>query len=161
MDRYFATRTFFRLFNQAIMVPIFKMGLGRFVTNPITGQIMVLKMTGRKTGKARYTPLNFGEIDGEIYCFQGRHLKGKWYLNVKSNPDVEVLLPDRRFSGRAEEVTDPHERAMVIREVLRNSGLGGFVYGFDPSAAADPVVQEKTEGIPVIRIVPKSPGPEL
>jgi deazaflavin-dependent oxidoreductase (nitroreductase family) len=153
MDRNFIPRTFFSLFNRFAVVPAFKMGLGRFVGNPITGRIMVLKNTGRKSGKARYTPLDYAEIDGKVYCFQGRHLKGKWYLNVKANPDVEVFLPGGNSAGHAEEVTDTQERTRAIREVLKNGGIGGFIYGFNPFTASDLVIQEKTRGIPIIRIV--------
>jgi deazaflavin-dependent oxidoreductase (nitroreductase family) len=145
-------RTFFRILNRYFVVPAFKRGLGKFVSNPVTGRIMVLKTIGRKTGKIRYTPVNYALIDGSIYCYQGRHLKGKWYLNTLANPRVEMLLPGRLLVGIAEEVRDPKEAAIAILQILKSSGLGGFIYGFNPFTIDDSELETKTRGIPVFRI---------
>ena len=118
---------------------------------------MVLKTIGRKTGKVRYTPVSYALIDENIYCYQGRHLKGKWYLNILANPQVEVFLPDRLLTGYAQEVRDPKEAALAIRQILKGSGLGSFLYGFNPFTATDDVLSKKIQGIPVIRIKPLHP----
>lgn len=118
---------------------------------------MVLKTIGRKTGKVRYTPVSYALIDENIYCYQGRHLKGKWYLNILANPQVEVFLPDRLLIGYAQEVRDPKEAALAIRQILKGSGLGSFLYGFNPFTATDDVLSKKIQGIPVIRIKPLHP----
>lgn len=152
MDEISLLKTFLRHFNRFIIVPAFKMGFGRFTSNPLTGQIMVVKVIGRKTGKIHYTPVNYGIIDGNIYCYQGKKLKGQWYLNLKANPKVEVLLPDGNFLGFSEEVKDDRERADAMRAILKNSGLGGFIYGVNPSTASDKLIQEKTADIPVMKI---------
>lgn len=145
-------RTLFRIFNHYIVVPAFQMGLGKLISNPITGRIMVLTTRGRKTGRVRSTPVYYAIIDDEIYCYQGRHLKGQWYLNVLANPDVEVLLPSRRLTGVAEEVTDHEKAASAIRQILKNSGVWAFVYGFNPFTIEDSELEDKVRGIPVIRI---------
>jgi deazaflavin-dependent oxidoreductase (nitroreductase family) len=154
MDGKYLSRTFFKFLNRYIVVPAFKRGLGKLISNPLTGRVMVLETIGRKTGKIRYTPVNYAPIDETIYCYQGRHLKGKWYLNILANPQVELLLPSHHLIGHAEEVSDPKEAAGAIRQILRGSGLGGFIYGFNPFTVTDNVLQKKTEGIPVIRIKP-------
>jgi hypothetical protein len=145
-------RAFFRIFNKYLVVPAFKMGLGKLISNPITGKIMVLKLTSRKTGIVHYTPVNYAKIEESLYCYQGRNLKGKWYLNILANPKVEVLLPDRRLVGKAEEVSDPKEAATAMRQILRNSGFGAFIYGFNPFTATDEELEKKVQGIPIVRI---------
>lgn len=145
-------RAVFRIANRYIIVPAFMKGFGRFVSNPVLGQIMVLKTTGRKTGKIRYTPVNYTEIDRSIYCYQGRHLKGAWYLNILANPRVEAILPGAHMAGYAELVTDPEERVHIIRQILKSAGLGGFVYGFNPSTVSEDELKRKTAGIHVVRI---------
>ena len=152
MDGKYLSRAFFKALNQCVVVPAFKRGFGKLISNPLTGRIMVLKTIGRKTGKIRYTPVSYARIDESIYCYQGRHLKGKWYLNILANPQVELLLPSCLLVGYAEEVSDPNEAAFAIRQILRGSGLGGFIYGFNPFTATDYVLQKKISGIPVIRI---------
>ncbi|MDD1732073.1 MAG: nitroreductase family deazaflavin-dependent oxidoreductase [Methanothrix sp.] len=109
------------------------MGLGSLISNPITGKIMVLGIRGRRTGKMRYTPVS-------------------WYLNILAHPQVEVLLPQGRFTGRAEEVGEGPERLEAMRLLLQGSGLSRSMYGFDPATASDDLLAEKTRGIPVIGI---------
>ena len=109
-------------------------------------------IAGRKTGKIRYTPVSYARIGPNIYCYQGKETKGQWYLNLLANPEVEVLLPGGRFSGHGEEVSDTAEKIQAIRQILLGSGLNRSMYGFDPEAAADEVVREKTRDIPVVRI---------
>lgn len=134
------------------MVPAFQRNLGRFISNPITGNIMVIKTRGRRTGKIRYTPVYHALIGDNIYCYQGKHLTGQWYLNVLANPDVEVLLPGGTLKGLAEEVNDPKEAAIAIRQILKGSGIWAFLYGFNPYTIKDEVLEKKVQGIPVIRI---------
>lgn len=145
-------KALFRVLNRYIIVPAFKKGLGKFISNPITGSIMVLKTKGRKTGKIRYTPVYYALIDESIYCYQGKHLKGQWYLNVLANPNVEVLLPRETLRGIAEEVNDPKEAAVAIRQILKNSGVWAFVYGFNPFTIADSNLEKKVQEMPVVRI---------
>ncbi len=128
------------------------MGLGRFISNPFTGNIMVLKIRGRKTGKIRYAPVSFARRDEKVYCYQGKETRGQWYLNLLAHPQVEVILPRERFSGRAEQLPQGPERLMALRMLLQGSGLSRSMYGFDPAEAPDEVLEEKTRGIPVISI---------
>ena len=152
MDQRSLLRAVFRIVNRFIVVPGFKMGLGRLISNPLTGNIMVLGIRGRKTGKIRYAPVSFARRDGIVYCYQGRETRGQWYLNILAHPDVEVLLPQGRFSGRAEELLDGPERLKALRMLLQGSGLSRSMYGFNPAEASDQELEEKTKGIPVISI---------
>lgn len=154
MNGKFLSRSFFRYFNRFIVVPAFKVGLGRFLSNPLTGQLMVLKFKGRRTDKVYYTPVSYVVIDGNIYCYQGKRLKGQWYLSIMANPKVEILLGDGHLLGFAEEVTDSREHEDAMRQILKSSGLGSFIYGFNPFTTSDELIQEKTRNIHVVRITP-------
>ena len=145
-------RALFRLFNRYIVVPAFQRNLGKYISNPIIGNIMVIRTRGRKTGKTRYTPVYHALIGENIYCYQGKHLKGQWYLNVMADPKVEVLLPSGTLTGIAEEVSDPDEAAYAIRQILMGSGVWAFLYGFNPFTIEDEVLKKKVQQIPVIRI---------
>ena len=124
---------------------------------------MVLGIAGRKTGIIRYTPVSYARIGPKIYCYQGKEMKGQWYLNLLANSKVEVLLPSGRFSGNGEEVHDTAEKMQAMRQVLKGSGLNSSMYGFDPVAATDEAMQEKIRDMPVIRITLDSmkPGTSL
>ncbi|HNQ55801.1 MAG TPA: nitroreductase/quinone reductase family protein [Methanothrix sp.] len=152
MDQRSLLRAVFRIVNRFIVVPGFKMGLGRFISNPLTGNIMVLGIRGRKTGKIRYAPVSFAWQDEKVYCYQGKETRGQWYLNILAHPDVDVLLPRERFTGRAEQLPEGPERLKALRMLLQGSGLSRSMYGFNPADASDQELEEKTRGIPVISI---------
>ena len=152
MDQRSLLRAVFRIVNRFIVVPGFKMGLGRFISNPLTGNVMVLGIRGRKTGKIRYAPVSFARRDEKVYCYRGRETKGQWYLNILAHPQVEVILPQERFTGRAEQLPEGAERLKALRMLLQGSGLSRSMYGFDPAEASDQELEEKTGDIPVIRI---------
>jgi deazaflavin-dependent oxidoreductase (nitroreductase family) len=80
----------------------YKIGL-----RPVAGRfILLLTTTGRKTGLPRVTPLQYEEVDGEIYVASARGQEADWFQNVQHNPDVIVRLKGRTFRGLAEPVTD-------------------------------------------------------
>jgi hypothetical protein len=152
MDKKSVLRAFFRLVNRFIVVPAFQSGLVRIIPNFLTGDIMVLGIAGKKTGMIRYTPVSYARIGPKIYCYQGREMKGQWYVNLLANPKVEVLLPSGLFFGRGETVNDTAEKLQAMRQILKGSGLNSSMYGFDPATAMDAVVWEKIKDIPVVRI---------
>jgi hypothetical protein len=152
MEKRSVLRAFFRLINRFIVVPAFQHGWGRIISNPIVGNVMVLGIRGRRTGQMHYTPVSYARMEQDIYCYQGNEMKGQWYLNLLANPNIEVLLPEGRFSGHGEEIHNGAEKLKAIRQILLASGLNHSMYGFDPKTAADDVVMEKTRGMPVIRI---------
>jgi deazaflavin-dependent oxidoreductase (nitroreductase family) len=149
-----AMRRVFRVFNRFIMAPMFRLGLGELVGNPFSGYIMVLRMTGHKSGKVRYVPVNYAIDGGAVYCMAGFGTAAHWYRNLRANPQVDVMLPGRTLAGNAEEVTDPQEALRVTRMILRNGGFAGYFMGFNPRTVSDEVLREKTRDLPILRIRP-------
>jgi hypothetical protein len=45
--------------NRYVGVPALKMGLGRYISNPLTGYLMILRTRGRKSGEMRDAPLGY------------------------------------------------------------------------------------------------------
>ena len=140
------------------MVPLFRVGLGIFWGNPIWGYMMVIKSKGRKSGKTRYSPVNYAIMNGCVFCVAGWGSMADWYKNMKANPAIEMILPGGSYAGRAEEVTDPGERMQSMRQVLKAVGLAGFLFGFNPYSISDGDLEKSTEGIPVMRIRPEGLG---
>lgn len=145
-------RQFFHHLNRYLMVPFFRLGFGPFIGSPFGGYIMVVKTIGRKSGKVRYTPVNYAVCDGNVYCLAGWKRYADWYQNLRANPHVELMMPSANIAGIAEEVTDPEEWLRITRQVLRNAGLAGFLLGANPFTASDEVVHQKAMGTPAIRI---------
>lgn len=152
-------RRIFRVVNRYFMVPAFRLGLGSFICSPVSGYIMVLRTVGRKSGKIRYTPVNYAILDGAVYCGAGFGAKAHWYRNLEANPAVEVILPGSAFAGRAETVTDPDEALRAMRAVLKSSGFAAFAFeGLNPFTISDEALRAKMETMCMIRIRPTGIG---
>lgn len=151
-------RRILKLINAFFMVPLFRLGLGSFVGNPITGYIMVLKTIGRKTGKQRYAPVNYAILDGNVYCMAGFGIGTHWYRNLQAHPNVEIIAPSGPWAGVAEDATNSEEAIVVLRQLLKNSGFAGFFAGFNPFRISDTELREKTRDFPLVRIRPTGVG---
>jgi deazaflavin-dependent oxidoreductase (nitroreductase family) len=151
-------RKIFWFLNTFFMTPVFRLGLGALFGTPFGGYMMVLKVAGRKSGKIRYAPVNYAIRNGCIYCVSGGRKHSDWYRNILANPNIEILLPGGALFARAEEISDPDERRIVTRQVLKNAGFAGFFEGYNPRTISDAELQEKIAGLPVLRFEPLGLG---
>jgi deazaflavin-dependent oxidoreductase (nitroreductase family) len=151
-------RLFFRFLNRFFMVPMFRLGMGPFFGNPLSGYVMVLRTVGRKTGKVRYVPVNYAIRNGSVYCLAGFGRTSPWFLNLQANPDVDVILPGGAIAGHVEEATDPAERTIVLRQLLKNAGFAAIFEGLNPYRASDEALAAKTADQPLLRIRPTGLG---
>ena len=151
-------RNFFRVLNKYFMVPMYRMGLGGLVSNPLTGYIMVMKVHGRKSGKLRYTPVNYAVHEGCVYCVSGYRRDSDWYKNLAAASGVEVILPGAAIYGTVSEEADAETRLTVIRQVLKNAGFAGFFEGYNPWKISDDELKSKTADLPLLKITPSGVG---
>jgi deazaflavin-dependent oxidoreductase (nitroreductase family) len=129
-------RRIFKGFNR-FMLLLWRLGLGSWGNGTsFGGSLMVIKHTGRKTGLTRHTPVNYAIVDGDVYCTAGFGTVSDWYLNIMTNPEVEVWLPDGRWAGIAEDVTDVEENYKNFRQVLIAIGFAGPLFGATPPTLA-------------------------
>ncbi|MEW6093455.1 MAG: nitroreductase/quinone reductase family protein [Chloroflexota bacterium] len=140
------------------MVPMFRLGFGPFMGNRVTGYIMVLRTIGRKSGKVRYSPVNYAIHRGNVYCMAGFGRLSDWYRNLQATKEVEAILPAGAIYGRVEEVADSAERKLVLRMILKNAGFAGFFEGLNPFTVTDDELLTKTAGLPLLRIHPIGVG---
>jgi deazaflavin-dependent oxidoreductase (nitroreductase family) len=143
----------FKVFNH-FMLLMWRLGWGPWINlSPrVTGRVMVITHTGRKTGKRRRTPVNYALVDGDIYCTAGFGSGSDWYQNIMANPQVEIWLPDSWWSGVAEEIVDPEQRFLLIKQILQNSGLAAPIAGINPSKMSDAELEKALINYRVVRI---------
>jgi deazaflavin-dependent oxidoreductase (nitroreductase family) len=146
-------RRAFKQFNRFTLL-LWRLGIGPWMGAwpPVTGQFFVLVHTGRKTGLQRRTPLNYALVDGELYCAAGFGAVADWYRNVKANPHVEVWLGNGWWEGVAEEITDPAQRLLLLRAVLKGSGFAALLAGIDPHRMPDDELEAACRGYCVLRV---------
>jgi hypothetical protein len=151
-------RRIFWFLNKFFMVPIFRLGFGPVFGNPFTGYIMVIKTTGRKTGKVRYSPVNYAIFDGKIYCVSGFRHGSDWYRNLRAHPTIEAIMPAGAITGNSTEISNPAFRVIAIRKILQNAGFAGFFEGFNPFRISNDELANKTADMPLICIQPTGLG---
>lgn len=161
MAEYVGLRRAFRWLNRGFMVPVLRAGFGPLLVSPFGGYILVLTTLGRKTGRPRHTPVNYALLDGDVYCIAGFGQVADWYRNLAAIPEVAVQLPAGRIWGRGDTVQDPALRLRVARQVLRNAGLAGFFFGFNPFTTSDEALERGIAAAPVVRIRPQHVLPSV
>jgi deazaflavin-dependent oxidoreductase (nitroreductase family) len=149
-----AYRRTFRILNK-FMVRMWKMGMGRMINlwPAVGGRIMVIKHTGRNSGRTLYAPVNYAEVDGQIYCTAGFGAMTDWYRNLMKNPCVELWLPDRRVQMKAKDISDSEQRLHLLREVLIASGFAARLFGIDAKKISDGELDRLTSDYRLIQFI--------
>jgi len=147
-------KIFFKYMNRYFMVPLFRLGLGPLMTNPLSGYIMVMKTIGRKSGKVRYVPVNYTIWKGDVYCLSGGRTSADWYKNLLANPEIEIIMPGGAIFGRVDSPYQGEDRLKIIRQIFKNAGFAGFFEGYNPWKISEKELEHKAADIPVTCITP-------
>ena len=140
--------------NRWAVAPALRAGLGPLFSTPLTGSMMLLRTTGRRSGLPREAPLGYVIREGSIYCCAGFGRPTAWYQNLVADPRVEVVLPTIAVAGLAETVTDPAEWSRVFPSYVRALGLIGRLVLGDIEAADDERLASIRTLLPLVRIRP-------
>ena len=146
-------RQLFKRFNP-FMLLMWRLGLGHWINAwpAVGGRIMVLGHTGRRSGLRRQTPVNYAQVNGEVYCTAGFGPGSDWYRNLLANPEVEVWLPSGRWTGRAEDVSGCEQHLHLLRQVLIASGFAAYLAGINPRSISDEQLAAAGSDYRLIRI---------
>jgi deazaflavin-dependent oxidoreductase (nitroreductase family) len=85
--------------------------------------ILLLRHTGRKSGRQYATPLQYEKIDGAYYIGAARGVNADWFRNIQANPQVQVSVGRRTFKTLAEPVTDVERVADFLAYRLKHHPL--------------------------------------
>lgn len=147
-------RQSFKRYLNPFMLLMWRLGLGPWINiwPPVGGRILVIAHQGRKTGRWRYTPVNYALVDGEIYCTVGFGVVSDWYRNLAVNPNIEVWLPDGWWAGVVEDISDSPWRLPLLRQVLIGSGVVTYLAGIDPVNLTDEALHAVTSKYRLLHI---------
>ena len=150
-------RQVFKSFNRFMLI-LWQLGLGTWFKffPKVSGQVMVITHSGRKSSVKHRTPVNYAMVNGEIYCTAAFGARADWYRNIQANPDVEVWLPDGWYAGTAEDVSSSPNRLFLMRQVLIGSGFAAYLFGVPPNIP-DERLANLTENYRLIHIRLKEP----
>jgi len=137
------------------MVFVLRIGFGWMmeIIPSVTGRIMVINHTGRKSGKEYLTPVNYAVVDGEVYCTAGFGSISDWYKNMMVNPDVEILLLNGWRKAKADDVSDSPKRAFLMRQVIIGSGFAGPLFGVNQKKLNDEQLDAATKEYRLIHFI--------
>ncbi|MBM2849988.1 MAG: hypothetical protein HW418_2930, partial [Anaerolineales bacterium] len=147
-------RQSFKRYLNPFMLLMWRLGLGRWINlwPSVGGRILVIAHQGRRTGRRRYTPVNYALVDGEIYCTVGFGVVSDWYRNLAVNPNIEVWLPDGWWAGVVEDISDSPWRLPLLRQVLIGSGVVTYLAGIDPVNLTDEALHAVTSKYRLLHI---------
>ena len=97
---------------------------------PLSGQLMLLSFTGRKTGKAYRQPVSYVPDGDTLLTPAG----GKWKLNLREGHSIRIRLRGRDVPARPEFIRDVDE---VERLLLRMRAVNPRVTAFVPVTGPD------------------------
>lgn len=103
--------------------PLLRWTRGRFATT-VGFPTLLLTTTGRKSGQPRSSPLlyiRFGENLAVIGTCYGSEKHPAWYLNLKANPNANIMLHGEEFPVIAREA-DPREREVIWSQATQVYG---------------------------------------
>lgn len=95
---------------------LYRIGLGE-----AAGRILVLTTRGRKTGQARFTPLEYRRHGSKLYLLSAWGERPDWYQNLLADPLVTAQTGRQVYSARAQVITDPAEALRVLYMFRRTS----------------------------------------
>lgn len=122
-----------------VMNPILTMVLRSPLHRAFSRELMLLHVTGRRTGRVYVVPVGRHEHQGQLLVSAG----GGWRSNLRNGADVEVTLDGRRRRGYGELVDDPQEVAEIFSELLHDVGRSrANRLGLKVHVDRDPTVEE-------------------
>jgi hypothetical protein len=104
--------------------------LGLPFATPLSGQLMLLSFTGRKTGKAYRQPVSYVP-DGDTLLTPGG---GNWKLNLSADRPIHVRLRGRDVLARPEFISNVDEVERLLRRMI---GVNRRVTAFVPVMGSD------------------------
>ena len=130
---------------------LYRIGLGGLMGK----STLVLTTTGRRTGRARATPINYWEAGGVFYVLAGSGTHADWYRNLVAQPEVEVQVGRRRLRAIASPLTDAREKAHALWLYGQRSPGAAERYFRIPRGAAEEDLLSLAEKRAVVAIRPR------
>ena len=89
-----------------ILNPVMKTLLKSPFHKVVSGQIMILRFQGAKSGKAYSTPVSYSTNNGKVNVFTNAN----WWKNFSNGAAVKLRIQGQEMTGYAEAIRDDQEK---------------------------------------------------
>ncbi|MDX2162075.1 MAG: nitroreductase family deazaflavin-dependent oxidoreductase [bacterium] len=118
-------------FVNPVLVFLLKRNIG-----PLGKQLMVIRHTGRKTGKPYEIPIGYVRDGADIFGFTLGGVS-QWYKNTAHNPEVTITIQGKPIRARVERRDSPAEVAHIL-DVYKRLQPANYERFFGVSLALPP-----------------------
>lgn len=103
-----------------VVNPVIRTLLRSPLHRPLSKQLMLLSVRGRRTGRTISVPVGRHASNGVLLV----SVSGRWRHNLVGGAPVQVTLDGRERAGYAEVEKDPDRVAQIFKMLLDRVGLG-------------------------------------
>jgi F420H(2)-dependent quinone reductase len=108
---------------------VYRLSGGRLLGRVAGMPVLLLTTAGRRSGKARTTPLTYFESGADLAVVAsngGEDRPPAWWVNLQAEPGAQITVGRKSFPVRAREAT-PEEHARLWPVITRiNPGYAGY-----------------------------------
>ena len=98
--------------------------------------LLLLTVTGRKSGRRYSIPVGYHESDGTIIVFVGEPATKKWWRNYREPGRIELLHRSKRLAGTARVVASSDAEYRRLAEIgFRRASIVPRIFGIRFDAA--------------------------
>lgn len=120
----------------------------------ISASIMLITVTGRRSGSAYAVPVNYVRDDGTLIVMT--QADRTWWRNLRGGAPVTVRLRGREYQARAEAFESASEVAATLVAVVRLRPAYARYFGIDLGADGQPTdadaAQRAAQGRVIVRV---------
>ena len=103
----------------------------------VSKNVMLVTVTGRKSGKSITTPANYQRDGDALWVISWRDRK--WWRNLRGGADIRVLLRGRDVQGRGQVIEEEKAVAQSLFDYYRKSPRIAKYVGISLDSAGQPV----------------------
>jgi deazaflavin-dependent oxidoreductase (nitroreductase family) len=117
-------------------------------------EIMVINVTGRKSGKKYATPIGYLPDGETIIALTNQQNPSNWYRNAIKTSEVTLEIKGKAVRAKAEPITDPAERQRIFA-LYRRERAANFnrLFGL-PAESSEVELQKALETRRFVRFHP-------
>ena len=123
---------------------ILNRGVGLLLRSPLhglaSGRIMLLTVTGRRSGRRFTVPVSYLPHEGDFLCFTSGEW-GSWWNNLRGGTPVAAWVRGRRLAGNARAETGGYTVARALGAFLAEFPATAGRYGVGLDADGRPLAQ--------------------